>query len=151
MNDQEPARACQHCGRFEAVGNRREFLKRAGGGLGLLALAGLMDHEGVLAADSTVHSPQSAVANPLAPRPGHFAAKARSVIWLFMEGGPSSFDLFDPKPELEKNHGKGVAIETFFGNTGPLLKSPFGFQKYGACGASVCEKYTNIARFVDDI
>src|SRR5438876_828545 len=68
MNDQEPARACQHCGRFEAVGNRREFLKRAGGGLGLLALAGLMDHEGVLAADSTVHSPQSAVANPLAAR-----------------------------------------------------------------------------------
>jgi len=82
----------------------------------------------------------------------HFAPKAKSVIWLFMEGGPSGFDLFDYKPELQKSAGKRVdGIETFFGNPGPLLKSPYTFRQYGESGAWVCEKYSAIAQCVDDI
>ena len=82
----------------------------------------------------------------------HFAPKAKSVIWLFMEGGPSGFDLFDYKPELQKSAGKRVdGIETFFGNPGPLLQSPYSFRQYGESGAWVCEKYSAIAQCVDDI
>ncbi len=107
---------------------RRDLLRKAGGGLGLLALGKLLDAQ------------------------EHFAPKARSVIWLFMEGGPSGFDLFDYKPELQKNAGKRVAgIETFFGNPGPLLKSPYSFKRYGQSGAYVCEKYVKLAQHVDDI
>ena len=81
----------------------------------------------------------------------HFAPKANSVIWLFMEGGPSAVDLFDPKPELDKNHGKRLAIDVFNGNPGPLMRSPFAFRQYGESGAWVCEKYRNVAQHVDDI
>ena len=90
-------------------------------------------------------------ADPLAPRPPHFPPKAKSVIWLFMEGAPSAVDLFDPKPELDKNHGKRVEIDVFNGNPGPLMKSPFEFRRYGESGAWVCEKYPNVAKHVDDI
>jgi hypothetical protein len=59
--------------------------------------------------------------------------------------------VFDPKPELDKNNGKKIDINVFFGNPGPLMKSPFKFAQYGECGAWVCEKYTNVAKHVDDI
>src|SRR5437763_3635880 len=82
--------------------SRRAFLRRSGSGFGLLALAGLFDQQGLLswsaAADPAL--------NPLAPRPAHFPAKARAVIWLFMNGGPSQVDTWDYKPELEKRHGQ---------------------------------------------
>ena len=68
-----------------------------------------------------------------------------------MEGAPSAVDLFDPKPELDKNHGKKMAIDVFNGNPGPLMKSPFTFRQYGESGAWVCEKYPNVAQHVDDI
>ena len=68
-----------------------------------------------------------------------------------MEGAPSAVDLFDPKPELDKNHGKRIAIDVFNGNPGPLMKSPFTFRQYGQSGAWVCEKYPNVAKHVDDI
>ncbi|HLY08986.1 MAG TPA: DUF1501 domain-containing protein [Planctomycetota bacterium] len=107
---------------------RRDFLSKAGGGLGLLALGRLLEAQ------------------------EHFAPKATSVIWLFMEGGPSGFDLFDYKPELQRNAGKRVdGIETFFGNPGPLLRSPYAFKRYGQSGATVCEKYATLAHCVDDI
>src|SRR5688572_14407582 len=115
------------CRRVAQADNRREFLRRAGGGLGLLALAGLLDSDGALAAEA------DGIAGPLRTKPGHHAAKAKSVIWLFMEGGPSACDTFDPKPELDKHHGQRPkeAISTFFGNPGPLMKSPFTFKQYG--------------------
>lgn len=115
----------------------------------MLALAGLLERDGLLAAGSEAESPQ----NPLAPKPPHFTPKAKSVIWLFMEGGPSAVDLFDPKPELSKHHGQQPkeSIEVFFGSPGPLMKSPFTFQQYGESGAWVCDQYSNIARHVDDI
>src|SRR5262245_21644013 len=79
---------------------RRQFLRSAGGGLGMLALASLLERDGLLAADSALRTPHSALRNPLAPQAPHFAARARSVIFLFMSGGPSHVDLFDPKPDL---------------------------------------------------
>jgi hypothetical protein len=87
----------------------------------------------------------------LAPRQPHFAPRAKSVIWLFMEGGPSGVDLFDWKPELERSHGKRIAIDVFNGNPGPLMKSPFKFKQHGECGAWVCEKYPHVAQHADEI
>ena len=81
----------------------------------------------------------------------HFPAKAKAVIWLFMEGAPSAVDLFDPKPELDKNDGKKIEIDVFNGNPGPLMKSPFKFKQYGQSGPWVCEKYPNVAKHVDEI
>lgn len=116
------------------------MLARAGAGFGLLALGDLLK------------SPVSAAGvDAVVRQVPHFAPQAKSVIWLFMEGAPSAVDLFDPKPELTKNHGKQIEIDVFNGNPGPLMKSPFSFKQYGQCGAWVCEKYQNVARHVDDI
>src|SRR5690242_17350 len=91
------------CGRYALPGTRREFLARAGAGLGICALADLL-----CSPASAAGEPRDA--DPLAPRPPHFAPRATSVIWLFMEGAPSAVDLFDPKPELDRGHGKKMAI-----------------------------------------
>ena len=68
-----------------------------------------------------------------------------------MEGGPSGFDLFDPKPELQKRAGQRVEIETHFGNPGPLLASPFSFAQHGQSGVWVCDRYPALAAHVDNI
>jgi len=125
-----------HCGRFQRFTNRREFLKKAGAGFGLLALTDLLGAE--------------TVRDPMLARAPQFPAKAKSIIWLFMEGGPSGVDLFDPKPELTKRDGQKISIDVFNGNPGPLMKSPYSFKQYGQSGAWVCEKYTNVAKHVDD-
>lgn len=134
----------QHCGRFAQIANRRDFLAKAGAGFGMLALADLFKSNGLLAAETTTGT------NPLAPKAGDFPAKARSVIWLFMEGAPSAVDMFDPKPELTKRDGQRIEIDVFNGNPGPLMKSPFKFKQYGESGAWVCEHYPNVAQHVDD-
>ncbi len=129
--------------------NRRAFLRQAGSGFGMLALAGLLDQQGLLAANTTD-------LNPLAPRPQHFESKAKSVIWLFMNGGQSQVDTWDYKPELARLDGK--ELEGFDANTGffkdqvgPLMKSPFKFQKHGQTSTYVSEILPNIARHVDDL
>ena len=134
----------QHCGRFESFTTRRDFLKKAGAGFGMLALTDLLGIDKLRAA-----SPPE-VLNPMAPRIAHFPAKAKSVIWLFMEGAPSAVDMFDPKPELTRRDGQRIEIDVFNGNPGPLMKSPFSFKQYGQSGAWVCEHYRNVARHVDD-
>ncbi len=131
-----------HCGRFEPIGDRRQFLQRAGAGLGMLALADLLGDRESRAGDEP--------ADPLAPKPTHIPARAKSVIWLMMEGGPSAVDLFDPKPELDRQDGKRIDIDVFNGNPGPLMKSPFGFRRHGQSGAWVCDKYPGVAKHVDD-
>jgi hypothetical protein len=127
--------------------SRREFLKQVGKGFGMLALAGLLEQEGLRAA------PAAAV-NPLAPRQPHFPAKAKSVIWLFMNGGPSQVDTWDYKPELARRDGqelKGFDKNTgfFTDQVGPLMRSPFKFQRHGRCGAWVSELFPSMARHVD--
>ena len=125
------------CMNRQPAANRRDFLQRVGMGCGMLALSDLMLREGFCD-------------EPISKTP-HFSAKAKSVIWLFMEGGPSAVDTFDPKPELEKRAGQKMAIDVFFGNPGPLMKSPFQFQQYGESGAWVCDKLPHMAKHVDDI
>jgi hypothetical protein len=127
---------------------RRAFLRRAGGGFGMLALAGILDQQRLLASDRSL--------NPLAPRPPHFPAKAKSVIWLFLNGGPSQVDTFDHKPELAKRDGQELAgfdknTGFFTDQVGPLMKSPFSFARHGQSGAWVSEIFPNLARHVDDL
>src|SRR5688500_6982531 len=123
------------CGREHVqtrISTRREFLARMGGGFGTLGLAGLLQQSGFLSASASAATPT----NPLAPKSTHFAGKAKSVIWLFMYGGPSGFDLFDPKPMLKKHDGSKppMKIETFFGDPGNLMDSPYAFKQYGRSG-----------------
>jgi hypothetical protein len=113
----------------------------------MIGLANLMAEENLLAAPQAAGA--SKPVSSLAPRQSHFPAKAKSVIWLFMEGAPSAVDMFDRKPELDRRDGDTTNIEAFFGNPGPLMKSPFSFKQYGECGQWVCDKYTSVARHVD--
>jgi hypothetical protein len=131
-------------------GTRREFLRRVGNGFGMIALAGLLQEERLLAGAPATEAPR----NPLAPKPPHFPARAKSVIWLFMNGGPSQIDTWDYKPELARCDGKelkGFDKNTgfFTDQVGPLMKSPFKFQQHGQCGAWVSELFPNMARHVD--
>jgi len=139
-----------HCGRYERFFNRRDFLKKAGAGFGSLALADLLGASELEAAPKPAARPAPAL-DPLAPKRPHYAPKAKSIIWLFMEGGPSGVDLFDPKPELTRRHGQKFNIDVFNGDPGPLMRSPFTFQQYGQSGAWVCDRYPNVAKHVDEI
>jgi len=125
---------------------RRAMLQRMGTGLGVIGLAGLLKDNGLLAADA----PKAA--NILAPRQPHYAPKAKRIIHLFMNGGPSQVDTFDPKPELEKFHGQkppaSIKIER---NSTNLMKSPFKFHKSGQSGIEVSEIYPKVAECIDDI
>ena len=124
--------------------SRREMLRRAGGGAGLVALASMLAERKLLGADTRPR-------DSLTPQPAHFSAKAKSVIWLFMEGAPSAVDIFDPKPQLTRRDGQTTDIKAFFGNPGPLMKSPFSFKRYGECGQPVCDNYSNVAQHVDKL
>ena len=123
--------------------SRRELLCRAGNGLGMLGLASLLGGEKLLAQQ-----------DPLAPRAPHFPAKAKAVIWLFINGGPSHVDTWDYKPELAKRDGQELPgfnkFTGFFSNeVGGLMKSPFKFAQHGQCGKWVSELFPNLARHVD--
>ena len=134
------------CGRVAGSMDRRQFLARAGAGMGLVALADLLNRDKLLADEPTSRP-------ALAAR--HFPAKAHSIIWLFMEGAPSAVDVFDPKPDLVKWQGetmKGVGpVRTVMGNPGGLMPSPWSFKKYGQSGMDVSELFPHIAEQVDDI
>ena len=122
---------------------RRHWLQKSGAGLGGLGLASLLADEGLLVND-----------DPLAPKKGHFGGKAKSVIWLFINGGPSQVDTWDYKPELEKMDGKeleGFDKNTgFFANAvGPLMKSPFEFTPRGECGKMVSSIFPKLGEHVD--
>jgi hypothetical protein len=124
---------------------RRSLLARAGSGCGLLGFAALCDHLGLQAGEG---------ANPLAAKAGHFPTKAKSVIWLFMNGGPSHIDTWDYKPELEKRDGQelaGLDKDTgfFTDQVGPLMRSPFAFAQHGQSGTWVSEIFPQQAKQVD--
>jgi hypothetical protein len=137
--------------------SRREFLFEAGGGLSGVALAYLLEREGLLAADlrSGCAPGSAAIQSPVSLKPPHFAPRAKAVISLFMSGGVSHVDTFDPKVDLDRYHGQALEgkgeIIVRQGHPGPLMRSPFRFQKYGQSGIEVSEIFPNIARKVDDI
>ena len=108
---------------------------------------------GSLALGSMLQSADASEANPLAVRKPHFAAKAKRVIHLFMNGGPSHVDTFDPKPSLEKYAGKALPVDNpkTERKTGAAFPSPFKFQKYGQSGIEVSELFAKTAQHVDDM
>jgi hypothetical protein len=129
--------------------SRRELLARSGMGLGMLGLAGLLSQEGWLKPAEAA----SGYANPMSPKAPHFAAKAKHVIHLFMNGGPSHVDTFDPKPSLEKYAGQNLPTENLRTErkTGAAFPSPFKFKKYGQSGIEVSELFANVGECIDDI
>jgi hypothetical protein len=141
-----------HAPRLEdALLTRREALCRAGMGFGALALSHLMAEAGLLAPAARAASPVGSI-NPLATRPPQFAPRAKRVIHLFMNGGPSQVDTFDPKPALTKYAGKPLpsSLPTER-KTGAGFGSPFAFKKYGQSGIEVSELFAKTAECIDDI
>ncbi len=134
---------------FPRAQSRRDFLFRAGGGFGGIALSWLM------ARDAKSNEPTRT--NPLAARAPHFAARAKSVIFMFMVGGPSQIDLFDPKPELLRRNGEplpesaGRVVSQFTNGRTPLLASSRRFRRYGESGLPVSDLMPHLATCVDDI
>ncbi|WP_051670143.1 DUF1501 domain-containing protein [Bryobacter aggregatus] len=129
------------------MNHRRNFLKNVGGGIGMMALGDLLARDGYASS-----------VNPLAPKKPHFQGKAKRVIYMFMEGGPSQMDLFDPKPELVKWHGKSLP-ESFTKNlqlafikpTAAVLGSPRIFTPHGQSGMELSDFIPNIAKQADNI
>ena len=136
-----------HCGNIELPHSRREFLKIAGGGIGMLALNSLLSEQG-LAANADLGP------NPMASRQPHFPARAKAVIWLFINGGPSHVDTWDHKPGLDKADGQ--KLEGFDPTTGffdravgPLMKSPFEFKQHGKSGMWASSLFPHLSGHVD--
>lgn len=136
-----------HCGRFQpAPLSRREWLFRSGLGVGGLALAAIASGERPASAAPRDES--------LLPKPTHFPAKARSVIFLYMDGGPSQVDTFDPKPRLQRENGKpfGMKMEpTQFNNNGLTLGCPWKFHQYGESGLPVSDLFPHVAKHIDKL
>jgi hypothetical protein len=125
--------------------SRREMLRNSAVGFGQLALWSLLAQE-TLASESA--------GNPLAAKPPHHAPRAKRVVFLFMKGGPSHVDTFDPKPKLDADHGKPPPFalpQVTFAQQGNLLKSPWRFRQYGESGLPVSDLFPHVAQHVDDL
>ena len=142
--------------------SRRDFLFQSGGGISGVALAYLLNQDRLLAGPASSDSAGACGAkaigvNPYAPKPPHFKPRAKAVISLFMSGGVSHIDTFDPKPALNRYAGQPLDgkikgdIVVRQGYPGPLMPSPFQFKKYGQSGMDVSEIFPEIAQHVDDI
>src|SRR6266436_6643798 len=124
---------------------RRQALLRCANGFGGLALSALL-------ADAAPANERAL--DPMKLRPAHFAPKAKSVIFLFMDGGVSHVDSFDPKERLQKESGKPLPLarpQHVRAVSATLFGSPFEFQRYGQCGASVSSLFPHVATCVDDL
>src|SRR5215218_7088767 len=128
---------------------RREFLSRCGMGMGALSVASMFGGLNYLNAEPTA---ETGFINPLTPKSPHFPGTAKRVIHIFANGGPSHVDTFDPKPSLEKYHGKEIPLQLRTERrTGAAYKSPFKFKKYGQSGIEVSELFEYVAESIDDI
>ncbi len=130
--------------------SRRQMLRRFASGFGMVGLAGLLAEDLV----SSVLAGESSSANPLSVKPPQYPAKAKRIIFLFMSGGPSHVDTFDPKPRLAKDNGKPLPFEKpklERTKTGNLLQSPWTFKQYGQAGIAVSELFPHLATCVDDL
>src|SRR6476620_9238666 len=138
------------CGR-----TRREFLWETGAGFTGLALTGLLSADGFFDRRAGASESKGSFVNPMAPRPPHFAPKAKSVIFLFMYGGPSHIETFDYKPKLYPLDGKTIEVKTFgrggHRNQGRVVGPKWQFKQYGQCGKWVSDLFPNLATCVDDI
>jgi hypothetical protein len=130
--------------------SRRRLLERGGFGLGLLGLAGVLADDGRLLSGAIADEPG---ANPLAPKRPHFAPKAKQVVHLFMNGGPSQVDTFDPKPALDRYHGQPLPSPNLRTErkTGAAMRSPFVFRKCGQSGLEISELFARTAELADDL
>jgi hypothetical protein len=137
------------------VRSRREFLEKSAFGFGAIALGTLLSERGVA---STTHPVQAV--NPLAPKPQHFPAKAKSVIFLTLQGGPSQVDTFDPKPVLNRLDGQllpdsfmklDLTVAHIDAKEAKLLGSRREFKKRGQSGIEISDVFENVSRFADDI
>ncbi|MBS0206422.1 MAG: DUF1501 domain-containing protein [Planctomycetes bacterium] len=137
------------CGR-----TRREFLWQAGGGFAGTALTGLLQRDGFFGATAAA-SEGPAHQNPLAPKDPHFAPKAKSVIFLFMYGGPSHIDTFDYKPAMKGRDNQTVEVKTFgrggHKNQGRIVEPRWNFKQYGKCGHWVSDLFPHLSTCVDEI
>ena len=147
MSHQEP----YPCQRFRSLPtSRREMLTNCASGFGALALAGLQADRAFAGDSAASAQPGSAGHGP------HYRPRAKNVIFLYMDGGPSQVDTFDPKPMLTKHDGEDPSrffkVEaTQFNNNGKVLASPWTFQQYGASGIPVSELFPNVAQCVDEL
>jgi hypothetical protein len=145
MNDQST--------HFPVANTRRDFLARAGNGFGALALSYLLARD----ATASEKDKERKLFNPLAPKPPHFTPKAKAVIFLFMVGGPSQMETFDPKPTLDRLHGQQMPpsfgeVKSQFVKPGtPLMGSAWKFKKYGQSGIEVSDLLPHTATCVDDL
>jgi hypothetical protein len=135
-----------HCGRFLTPLTRREMLRRCANGFGVVALAALFAEDAAAESGSTAP----------ALRAPHHPARARNMIFLYMDGGPSQVDTFDYKPHLEKYHGKDphsvFKVEpTQFDNVGKVMASPWKFKRHGQSGLWASELFPHVAGCIDDL
>ncbi|MFM7845867.1 MAG: DUF1501 domain-containing protein [Planctomycetota bacterium] len=141
------------CGReLPAPISRREMLRRWANGFGAVACSYLLTQPEFGAALAAAESAPGA--GPSATRPPHFPAKAKNVIFLYMDGGPSQVDTFDPKPRLQQDHGKPFAMKiepTQFNNNGNTLGSPWQFQPRGECGMPISDLFPHLSRHADSL
>jgi hypothetical protein len=137
------------CGR-----TRREFLWEAGGGFTAVALAGLLGDD-FFAGQAVAADGATPYRNPLAPKKPHFDGKAKSVIFLFMYGGPSHIDTFDYKPAMKGRDNQTVAVKTFgrggHKSVGRIVEPRWDFRRYGQCGHWVSELFPHLAQHVDEL
>lgn len=130
-----------------APGSRREFLAHAAQGFGATALTALMSEAALAESERTARS-------SWAPRPAHHHARAKHVIFLYMDGGVSQVDSWDPKPRLQRDNGKPFPSKiepTQFNNIGNTLASPWKFRNYGQSGIPVSDLFPHIAQHVDKL
>lgn len=139
------------CQRYQTPAlSRRQMLTQAANGFGAVALSSMLTDRIVTANDVVT-------TDTVTTKPTHFPAKAKHIIFLYMDGGPSQVDTFDPKPMLDKHHGKspqeviGKVEPTQFANIGKLLKSPWAFKNYGECGLPVSDLFPLVGECADDL
>jgi hypothetical protein len=150
-----------HCNRFvPRLMSRRDMLRSCAGGFGAVALTALLGDRafagGASSASASPPVPPSGPAslNPLAARPTHYPAKCKNIIFLYMDGGPSQVDTFDPKPLLTKENGQPFKMKmepTQFANNGATLGSPWEFKPGGKCGTPVSDLFPYVRECMDDI
>jgi hypothetical protein len=142
-----------HCGRYmQPPMTRRDMLLRCANGFGAVALAALCSDQAARDGRASAGTNN----DPAQPGPSHFAARARNVMFLYMDGGPSQVDTFDPKPLLERYHGQDphtiFKVEpTQFNNVGRVMASPWKFRRHGQSGLWVSELFPYVAQCADDL